>query len=248
MPGVLHGFSTRRGGVSVGPYAALNLSWRRNASREETVENFHIFARGAGVAYDSMARINHAHGDTILRLSTAHCGRGFFKEELPLCDGLITNDPGVTLVTAHADCCVYFLHDPVTRSAGIVHAGWKGTLARIGGKTVARMQDEFGADPKDLMVAVGPCICKDCFEVDEALAEKFIAEFQFDGLSKKGCPGKAFVDLEMAAAIQFLDAGIVPSNMTLMHACTYEAPDVFFSHRRDKGVTGAMAAFIKIIP
>ena len=173
MPGMIHGFSTRRGGVSAGPYAALNLSWGRNASRQETVENYHIFARGAGVPYESMALVNHEHGDTILRLNAADCGRGFSREALPLCDGLITNDSGVTLVTAHADCCAYFLYDPVTHCTGLAHAGWKGTLSRIGGKTVARMQEAFGADPKNLMVAVGPCICKKCFEVDDELAKKF---------------------------------------------------------------------------
>ena len=75
-----------------------------------------------------------------------------------------------------------------------------------------------------------------------------VREFDFTGLREKGGPGKSFVDLEMAAAIQFLDAGVLPSNMTLMHACTYESPNVFFSHRRDKGLTGSMAAFIKIVP
>ena len=246
--GVSHGFSTREGGITVDPpKASLNLSWTRCGSPEEVIANFKIFAEGAGIDYDDMAVVNHEHGANVLRIAHEHRGRGFYKDPLPPCDGIITDDPTVTLVTSHADCGAYFFYDPVHRAIGMAHAGWKGTLLRIGAEMARRMAEEFDTDPSDIIAATGPCICRDCFEVDADLGEKFQSEFGYPGISRPGRPGKAYVDLELAAAVQFVEAGIRPESITLMNACTYENRQHFFSHRRDKGLTGSMAAYIKLI-
>lgn len=246
--GVSHGFSTREGGITVDPpKALLNLSWTRCGSPEEVIANFKIFAEGAGIDYDDMAVVNHEHGANVLRIAHEHRGRGFYKDPLPPCDGIITDDPTVTLVTSHADCGAYFFYDPVHRAIGMAHAGWKGTLLRIGAEMARRMAEEFDTDPSDIIAATGPCICRDCFEVDADLGEKFQSEFGYPGISRPGRQGKAYVDLELAAAVQFVEAGIRPESITLMNACTYENRQHFFSHRRDKGITGSMAAYIKLI-
>mgnify|MGYP000479062996 FL=1 len=246
--GVSHGFSTREGGITVDPpKASLNLSWTRCGSPEEVIANFKIFAEGAGIDYDDMAVVDHEHGANVLRIAPEHPGRGLYKEPLPPCDGIITDDPTVTLVTSHADCGAYFFYDPVHRAIGMAHAGWKGTLLRIGAEMARRMAEEFDTDPSDIIAATGPCICRDCFEVDADLGEKFQSEFGYPGISRPGRPGKAYVDLELAAAVQFVEAGIRPESITLMNACTYENRQHFFSHRRDKGITGSMAAYIKLI-
>ena len=246
--GVSHGFSTREGGITVDPpKASLNLSWTRCGSPEEVIANFKIFAEGAGIDYDDMAVVNHEHGANVLRIAHEHRGRGFYKDPLPPCDGIITDDPTVTLVTSHADCGAYFFYDPVHRAIGMAHAGWKGTLLRIGAEMARRMAEEFDTDPSDIIAATGPCICRDCFEVDADLGEKFQSEFGYPGISRPGRQGKAYVDLELAAAVQFVEAGIRPESITLMNACTYENRQHFFSHRRDKGITGSMAAYRKLI-
>lgn len=246
--GVSHGFSTREGGITVDPpKASLNLSWTRCGSPEEVIANFKIFAEGAGIDYDDMTVVNHEHGANVLRIAHEHRGRGFYKDPLPPCDGIITDDPTVTLVTSHADCGAYFFYDPVHRAIGMAHAGWKGTLLRIGAEMARRMAEEFDTDPSDIIAATGPCICRDCFEVDADLGEKFQSEFGYPGISRPGRQGKAYVDLELAAAVQFVEAGIRPESITLMNACTYENRQHFFSHRRDKGITGSMAAYIKLI-
>lgn len=246
--GVSHGFSTREGGITVDPpKASLNLSWTRCGSPEEVIADFKIFAEGAGIDYDDMAVVNHEHGANVLRIAHEHRGRGFYKDPLPPCDGIITDDPTVTLVTSHADCGAYFFYDPVHRAIGMAHAGWKGTLLRIGAEMARRMAEEFDTDPSDIIAATGPCICRDCFEVDADLGEKFQSEFGYPGISRPGRQGKAYVDLELAAAVQFVEAGIRPESITLMNACTYENRQHFFSHRRDKGITGSMAAYIKLI-
>ncbi len=246
--GVSHGFSTREGGITADPpKASLNLSWTRCGSPEEVIANFKIFAEGAGIDYDDMAVVNHEHGANVLRIAHEHRGRGFYKDPLPPCDGIITDDPTVTLVTSHADCGAYFFYDPVHRAIGMAHAGWKGTLLRIGAEMARRMAEEFDTDPSDIIAATGPCICRECFEVDADLGEKFQSEFGYPGISRPGRQGKAYVDLELAAAVQFVEAGIRPESITLMNACTYENRRHFFSHRRDKGITGSMAAYIKLI-
>ncbi len=246
--GVSHGFSTREGGITVDPpKASLNLSWTRCGSPEEVIANFKIFAEGAGIDYDDMAVVNHEHGANVLRIAHEHRGRGFYKDPLPPCDGIITDDPTVTLVTSHADCGAYFFYDPVHCAIGMAHAGGKGTLLRIGAEMARRMAEEFDTDPSDIIAATGPCICRDCFEVDADLGEKFQSEFGYPGISRPGRQGKAYVDLELAAAVQFVEAGIRPESITLMNACTYENRQHFFSHRRDKGITGSMAAYIKLI-
>ena len=246
--GVSHGFSTREGGITADPpKASLNLSWTRCGTPEEVIANFKIFAESAGIDYDDMAVVNHEHGANVLRIAHEHRGRGFYKDPLPPCDGIITDDPTVTLVTSHADCGAYFFYDPVHRAIGMAHAGWKGTLLRIGAEMARRMAEEFDTDPSDIIAATGPCICRDCFEVDADLGEKFQSEFGYPGISRPGRQGKAYVDLELAAAVQFVEAGIRPESITLMNACTYENRRHFFSHRRDKGITGSMAAYIKLI-
>lgn len=225
--GVSHGFSTREGGITVDPpKASLNLSWTRCGSPEEVIANFKIFAEGAGIDYDDMAVVNHEHGANVLRIAHEHRGRGFYKDPLPPCDGIITDDPTVTLVTSHADCGAYFFYDPVHRAIGMAHAGWKGTLLRIGAEMARRMAEEFDTDPSDIIAATGPCICRDCFEVDADLGEKFQSEFGYPGISRPGRPGKAYVDLELAAAVQFVEAGIRPESITLMNACTYEIASI----------------------
>ncbi len=244
--GVEHGFSARYGGVSAPPMDTLNLGWNRPEPPENVIENFRRFCAACGFKYESMAAINYEHGSTVLPLTALDRGRGFDREELPFCDGLITNDPDITLITSHADCGAFFAYDPVNRAIGVAHAGWKGTLGRIGARMLEAMHKEYGTLAKDVIASNGPCICKDCFEVDMPLALKFQAEFGIC-CHGPGKPGKAQLDLEMASAIQLLDAGVLPSNITLMHACTYEREDLFFSHRRDHGETGSMSAYIRLV-
>lgn len=246
--GVRHSFSARCGGISEAPYATLNLSWTRQESYEEGKENFVRFCDAFGYAYDELAIINYEHGAKVLALTRENCGQGFDRAPLPFCDGLITNDPDVTLVTSHADCGVMFFYDPVQRAVGIVHAGWKGTLLRIGTRAVEAMAQNYGSKAGDVIAAVGPCICRACFEVGLELGERFAEEFRDDAVFSPGkSANKAQLDLERAAAIQLLDAGIPAENITLMHACTYHNEDMFFSYRRDHGETGSMSGFIKLM-
>lgn len=248
FPGVRHAFSTRVGGVSAGPYSSMNLCWKRMEAVEEVEENYRHFCAGFGFCYEELATINYEHGATVLPLTCADCGKGFPGfPKLTFCDGLVTNDPGVTLVSSHADCGAFFFFDPVAKACGVAHAGWKGTLRRIGAETVRQMHVLYSSQPKNILVAIGPCISKANFEVDLSLAIRFLEEFGAEDIFSQGRPDKAYLDLEMAAAIQLLEAGIPAENITCMHACTYAKSDLFYSFRRDHGETGSMSGFIKLI-
>ena len=244
--GLKHGFTARYGGVSEGPFRSLNLGWSRPEAPETLAENLRIFCAAAGLEKNSLVVVAYEHGNNVLAVDRRDCGRGFAREPLPPCDGLVTNDPNIVLTTSHADCGAIFLYDPVKRAIGLAHAGWKGTLGRIGARAAALMQSKYGSDPKDIIASSGPCICRDCYEVELELAECFETEFDTP-CHVLGRPGKAQLDLEKAAAIQLMDAGIQPQNITLMHACTFELEDKLFSHRRDKNGTGDMAAYMQLI-
>ena len=247
MSGVDHGFSARTGGVSTGCYASLNLSFSRPENRETVLQNYYIFYEACGIAPDSMVLDSYEHDTKILKVGAEDCGRGFLREPLPPCDGLVTNDPACTLVTGHADCMAFYCYDPITRSIGLAHAGWRGALNRIGRNVIAAMRAHYGANPKDIIVGVGPSICPQCFEVGEDVAQLFDTAYPGLPLRGKSRSGKTSIDLWRVACCQFLETGVLPQHMQLMGICTAEEPARLFSHRRDKGQTGAMTAFLRLV-
>lgn len=247
IPEIAHGFSTRVGGVSSAPFDSLNFSLTRDDNKANVARNYRVFCSAFGFDPASVVLINHEHGTNVLRVDRSFAGRGLVREPLPYCDGLITDDPTVTLFTLHADCSCVYIYDREHHAIGIAHAGWKGTFRRVGQIMAEKMADEFGTKPEDAVAAIGPCICRDCFEVDESIGEDFAREFDFDGIRKAGKPGKAYVDIEAALAIQLLDAGVRPENMSIMGLCTYERRDLFYSYRRDRESAGAMIGFMKLL-
>lgn len=244
---IRHGFSSRVGGISTGFLSSLNLSFTRSFEpRETTEQNYRIFCEGAGIDVDSMVMDSYEHGTTVRYVNKNDCGAGYTKAPLPLCDGLITDDPAITLITGHADCMPFYFIDPVHKAIGLAHAGWRGALHRIGSVVIDSMCERFGSRPGDLLCAVGPSICFDCFEVGEDVAKLFTDAFPYPSIYKAGKPGKAYIDLWRVAAAQMLEKGIEPSHLYMMGVCTFE-DDRLYSHRRDRGNTGGMSAYLGII-
>lgn len=153
----------------------------------------------------------------------------------------------MVLVTAHADCGAVFLYDKKRRSIGLAHAGWKGTLKRVGTELVRSMQTAFGTKAEDLIAATGPCICFDCFEVGIEIGRQFAEEFRSEELVKPGKTGKAYVDIRAAIEKQLEECGVLPQNISAMPLCTFERSDLFYSYRRDRTKTGAMVSVLKLI-
>ena len=178
-------------------------------------------------------------------------GKGFTKPlDYENIDGLITNVPGLTLATFYADCVPLFFVDPVSRSIGLSHAGWRGTLKRMGAKTVAQMVREFHTEPEHLRVAIGPSICQDCYEVSEEVAAEFKKEFARyadERLVYRTKEGKYHLNLWRANEIALLEAGVRQKYLSVTNICTCCNPDKLFSHRASHGMRGNLAAFLQLL-
>jgi hypothetical protein len=247
LPGFDHGFSARTGGVSEGYFASLNLSFSRPEQRENVMENYRRFCRAAEIPFEQMVMDTYEHGTNVIKVDRADAGKGYLFDPLPPCDGLVTNDPSITLITGHADCMAFYFVDPVKRCIGLAHAGWRGALGRIGAKVVARMTLEYGSNPADLIAGVGPSICPACFEVGENVAGEFAAAYPDIPCVQEREGTRPHVDLWMVAAKQFAEAGVMPEHISFFGVCTMTTPRLY-SHRRDKGNTGGMAAYLRIMP
>ena len=122
LSGFDHGFTARSGGVSEGYFASLNLSFSRPENRDNVMENYRIFCRAAEIPFDTMVMDNYEHGTNVIKVDRADMGKGYVLDPLPSCDGLVTNDPSITLITGHADCMAFYFVDPVKRAIGVTTA------------------------------------------------------------------------------------------------------------------------------
>ena len=240
---VPHCFTTRSGGVSEGYLSSLNLGIHRGDKPENVVKNYEILGEALGFSVEDLVFTRQTHTDIVRVVDASNKGEGLFREVEPECDALVTNTPGVALAAFTADCTPILLHDPVTGAVGAVHAGWRGTVADIAGKTVQAMQAHFGTRPEDLRAAIGPNIGVCCFEthadVPDAVravlgeaAEAFIVPVR----------EKFRVDLKGVNAWLLERAGV--RRIEISRDCTACQPDRFWSHRRVGGDRGSLAAII----
>lgn len=247
---VRHGFSTRLGGVSEGIYASMNLSFSRGDKEAAVQENYRRIARAIGFDWESVVTSDQTHTANVRVVTNQDKGCGLTKPRpYQDVDGMITNEPGITLATFYADCVPLYLLDPIKKAIGLSHSGWKGTVGKIGKATVQAMEREYGTSPEDLIVAIGPSICQDCYEVSEDVIEEFQKAFpreQWDGLFYRKENGKYQLDLWEANRQIFLEAGVKPENISMPNLCTCCNPQFLFSHRASKGKRGNLAAFLAL--
>ena len=239
---VPHCFTTRFGGVSVGDQASLNLAVGRGDSPENVEANFRILGQALGFEPEKIVTTLQTHSD-IVRVVTKDDCRGFIHRNYLECDGLVTNDPGVTLVVFTADCTPLLFHDPVTGAVGAAHAGWRGTAKAIGARVVETMVEQFGCKPENIRAAIGPNIAQCHFETDadvpEAMVEAFGEEVKAF-VEKRG--EKYFLDLKAINALVLRRAGL--QHIEISDACTYCQSDRFWSHRVTMGKRGSQGAVI----
>lgn len=187
-------------------------------------------------------------------------------------DALITATPCLLLAIQTADCIPILLADPGHRAVAAIHAGWRGTLARIAAKTVGRMQMEFSTRPKDLIAVIGPGISQCCYQVGPDVVKNFAAKFSnardwfegpFDQLASgegpnplpwltmmppghQPPPPRCMLDLKAANSAILAEAGLSAKNIFATDLCTSCRADLFFSYRREKN-TGRMLSVIGIL-
>ncbi|MGB7845436.1 MAG: peptidoglycan editing factor PgeF [Candidatus Acidiferrum sp.] len=262
LPWLVHGFSTRFGGVSpLDGRKVLNLSFMEWDSKENVAKNRRLFHEAVGAEDFTLASMKQIHS-ALIRLfpppPTQPC-KG---------DGSATSAPGLLLAVQTADCVPILLVDPKRRAVAGVHAGWRGTLARITQKAAGRMQFEFGSKPGDLLAAIGPSIGPCCYEVGAEFVSKFTAQFadaadyfdeprsgeepnplQWLNMAPPGHqppPKNVHLDLRKANRSQLLAASLRPQNIFTSDLCTACRTDLFFSYRKEGPVTGRLLSVIGI--
>lgn len=246
----LNGFSTRLGGVSEDHLYSMNLSFSRGDREENVRENFRRIAAAIGFSEHRMVFSHQTHTTNIRKITSEDIGKGYDIElDYQNIDGLITNVPNAVLTTFYADCVPLFLIDPVHRAIGLSHSGWRGTVGKIGQKTIKRMQEEYGSKPEDILAAVGPSICQDCYEVSEDVILEFQRQFDekyWSELFYRKENGKYQLNLWKANEVIFLDAGVRKEHISVTDICTCCNPQLLYSHRASKGLRGNLAAFLMI--
>ena len=246
---VKHAFTTRLGGVSNGIFESLNLSFSRGDKREYVEENYRRLAKALDVEYGSFVFSHQTHTTNVIRVGKEHCGNGILRaQSFQDVDGMVTNEPEVTLATFYADCVPLYFVDPVHCAIGLSHSGWRGTVGRMGRVTLEKMKEEFGTNPEDVLCAIGPSICQNCYEISEDVAEAFSSEFaghETEILIKKE-NGKYLLDLWKTNEIVLTEAGVLPKHLAVTEVCTCCNPKLLFSHRASQGKRGNLAAVMAL--
>jgi len=246
---VKHGFTTRGGGISGGPYSSLNTAFHVGDTAENVRANRALACKALGINPDDIVAGKQVHGDRVKVVAFSDKGRGAgsFEDSLTDVDALITADPGVPLSSYYADCVPIFLFDPVKRVVALAHAGWKGTVAKIGLKTVQKMSAVFNTNPEDCLAGVGPSIGPCCYEVSEQIIGLYKNSFSdWAELAESSHYGRWRLNLWEANYRTLLEAGLLESNISVACTCTSCLNDLFFSYRAQGGVAGRMASFIML--
>lgn len=247
---VYHGFSTRFGGVSEGIYHSMNLSFTRGDQEEAVKENFCRISSAIGFPSESIVTSDQTHTTNVRVVTQEDQGSGIMKPRAYTdVDGMVTNVPGLTLATFYADCVPLYFYDPVHCAIGLSHSGWRGTVGKIGKVTVETMMRVYGTKPEDVLAAIGPSICQECYEVSADVIEQFRGAFEekdWNDLFYAKENGKYQLNLWKANEKIFLEAGILPEHISLSNLCTCCNPKFLFSHRASHGKRGNLAAFLGI--
>jgi YfiH family protein len=247
LPDILHGFTTRQGGVSRPPYDSLNLGAHVGDDPEDVEINRYKVTDCLDFKRSQVALAAQIHGDKVVEVTSGAA------DPVADADALITNTPDVLLMLFFADCVPVYLVDPVHRAVGLVHAGWRGTKANIVGKTVKAMTRAFGTDPKMLLAASGPCIGAESYEVREDVARHFrdVPVDRYVGTvipvwPKNELTGTFALDLRQVIYLQLIQAGLSQRLISIAPHDTVRNRKDFFSHRRDGAATGRMAGLLAV--
>jgi YfiH family protein len=224
--------STRLGGVSPAPYDSLNLGMSVKDDPANVIKNRELFFESLGITTHEVTKSHQVHGTEVMLVNEPVNTEGY--------DGLISNKKRVFLAVSIADCTPILIHDEKNNAVAALHAGWRGTAGKIIIKAMKLMQEHFGTGGKDCKAYIGACISYENFEVGAEVAEHFEDSVKrFDEQKQKW-----FVDLKAANKLLLLSSGILPENIEISDQCTSGNNNIFFSHRKERGITGRMMAVI----
>ena len=250
--GLRHGFSTRKGGVSKEHLSSLNLGFNLGDEREKVLENFRILGSLFEAKPEDFVLTQQTHSVNVRHVGREDRGKGIFRErDYTDVDALMTDEEGVILSAFSADCVPILFYDKGHRAIASCHSGWRGTHGRILARVIEAMQREFSSKPEEIYIAIGPSICKNCYEVSEDVGEAFLDAFPaLREETKNAYPiervseEKFHIDLWELNRWIALENSIPAENISVSGYCTMERPDLFFSHRYSQGKRGVQGAFI----
>lgn len=255
--GIISLYTTRLGGVSTGNQASLNLSHKMETNPEHIRTNFELVAKALETEASRLVGGDQTHTNVVRVVDASDAGHNVTKPKSFFdVDALVTSDPSVALFVTTADCVPILFYDPVKRVVGAAHSGWKGTCNGIAAKVIECMRDEFGTNPADVLVSIGPSICRDCYEVSSDLYEAFsnsgfYSKQEVDDIFKKkdgtgAAEVKYQLDLWKANEYVLLNSGVLREHIETTCLCTCCNPTVLFSHRASHGRRGGLGAFIRL--
>lgn len=244
--GVVHGVTSRSGGVSGEPYSSLNLALHVGDDVKSVLENRRRLCQTIGCSLHNLTMAQQTHEDHIVAVGESECGSGAgsYEDALEHTDAMMTNVPGIPLLICVADCVPVILYDPVHKACAVIHDGWRGTVATLAAKTVFAMRLAYGSRPEQMVAYIGPSISAPHFEVSEDTAQQFIdAGF---GSAVKASDGTRTVDLWQANTQMLVAAGLLRDHIDVTTSCVFDHAEKFFSYRRDGGHTGRIGAFAMV--
>jgi polyphenol oxidase len=231
-----HGFCTRRGGVSRGPFSSLNVSYRVGDREEDVRRNLAIVGEAFAIPQQGrLVLMGQVHGDRIRVID----GDEPPPACMPACDGLITARPDVALAVRTADCVPLFFVDRVRRIIGVAHAGWRGTALGMAARMVDAFVEGYASRCEDILIAIGPAIGPCCYQVD-APVHAALTTRGGTGRFLRACRERDrwMLDLESANRLQMMERGVPGENIRSAGLCTACRRELFFSHRASRGRSG----------
>lgn len=259
-PQITAGFTGRQGGAGKAPYESFNCALHVGDDVEDVISNRRMLAESLGFTLDSWTCGEQTHGKNIAVVTKENQGYGNLDRASAFqsTDGLLTNVPGVLLTSFYADCVPLYFYDPLRQVAGLAHAGWKGTVAEIAGAMVRTMGEVYGSRPKEILTAIGPSIGECCYEVDDYVmnhVHRLEDELSTLNLAENAPvlyrrsdadDSKSMLNLKEMNRRIMIKAGILPTHIECTTWCTSCNSDLFFSYRKENGVTGRMTSWIGI--
>ncbi|HGJ64132.1 TPA: peptidoglycan editing factor PgeF [bacterium] len=235
--------STRLGGVSPKPYNTLNLAYHVGDNPKNVMKNRELFCHELGIEASSLVLANQVHGDRVelIEDKLAGCGAYGIDDAIPNTDAMITMSNKVSIGIMTADCVPVMIYDPVKSAIGVAHAGWKSAILMIASKTIKNMNEAFGTNPSDCIVAFGASIKACCYEVGKEIISQFDAIF---GVGR--CTKDNNLDLPKAVEFQLIDIGVKKENISSNNVCTACNLGLYYSHRAENGVTGRMMSVMRL--
>ena len=249
IKGLVHGVTTRKGGVSEGPFFSLNLGTQTGDDSNRVFCNRIKLLSHLSWDLASVGIPNQVHGKNVAVITKECWSSGSTSHERILfgVDGLTTKEKGILLMIKVADCIPVFLYDPASLAISLIHAGWRGTANGIIAQGVNTMKASFGTEPKTIKAGIGPGIGGCCYEVKDDVREAFRKQKLDNSVWKIAVDKKIFFDLKKTIFLKLIGCGLKKDNIEVASECTSCNSDLFFSHRRDKGHTGRMAAVMGLV-